>query len=145
MLFMHLQGLISALPLQFSHLAHARDRRHDHTIPGVRLPVGPLEDVCDKGKLWDPMLSRYDYTYDGASKAFSPVGGAYPVAYLKFGGRWGDQRYPNSDPRQRTILGINLTAKYGGGPTGPEDKELNRPNVCLSAVGRCTIRKSIRP
>lgn len=105
-------------------------RTHDHTIPGLNLPVGPVEDHCDKGALWDPTLSAYVYSYNANANTFTAYDGVSPTNWLSFTGKWGDQQYPDSDVRQKKILGISATAKYVSGPTGPLDKQLNRQNVC---------------
>ena len=56
----------------------------------------------------------------------------------------GDQQYPKSDPRQREIFGISETAKYTSGPTGPEDKQLSRIEVCPVASGYvCDVRTNL--
>ena len=113
------------------YTTHELDRTHDHTIPGLNLPFGLLlEDHCDQGILWDPTLSAYTYAYDAAANTFTPYDSSIPTNWLYFTGAWGDEQYPTSDPRQREILGISLTAKYQSGPTGPIDKQLNRTNVC---------------
>jgi hypothetical protein len=54
-----------------SHANYATPGTHDHTIPDLNLPVGPIEDFADKGPIWDPTLSAYYYTYDAASQTFS--------------------------------------------------------------------------
>ncbi|MCJ1407428.1 hypothetical protein MMC19_001499 [Ptychographa xylographoides] len=114
-----------------SHANYAIAGTHDHTIPGLNLPFGLLlEDHCDQGILWDPTLSAYTYAYDAAANTFTPYDSSIPTNWLYFTGAWGDEQYPTSDPRQREILGISLTAKYQSGPTGPIDKQLNRTNVC---------------
>jgi hypothetical protein len=50
------------------------------------------------------------------------------VGFLLFAGRWGDEEYPEDDPRQKGkgLLGFK---KYVGGPTGPADKQLGRKEV----------------
>ena len=128
-----------------SHANYATTGKHDHTIPGVSLPQqGFLTDTTDKGTLWDPLLGALFYSYDGNSKAFTAYDGSTPTNYLKFNGKWGDQRYPNSDPRQKTIFGIAATAKFVDGPTGPEDKQLVRSKVCPDKDGFvCVVRPSI--
>ncbi|KAL9100285.1 MAG: hypothetical protein Q9163_004317 [Psora crenata] len=108
-----------------THAIYATTGTHDHTIPGLNLPKGFLEDECDQGTLWDPILSAYFYSYSAGTKVFTAYGGSYPVPWLKFVGRWGDEEYPDSDPRQRKVLGIDATALFVGGPTGPQGKQLN--------------------
>lgn len=127
-----------------SHAIYATTGRHDHTIPNFNLPIGPLLDYCDRGILWDPLPSSYRYVYDAGR--FRPADGAvHPTAYLRFNGRWGDQQYPDSDPRQRKVLGIGLTAKFGRGPTGPRNKQLDRRNICPDNVSPCWVRPFLTP
>ncbi|KAI4181088.1 MAG: hypothetical protein L6R41_006826 [Letrouitia leprolyta] len=113
-----------------SHASYATTGTHDHTIPGFNLPAGPVEDHCDQGTLWDPVASAYFYSYDAASSTFKAYDGTSPTDWLQYVGRWGDQQYPDSDKRQKKILKIAATAKYVSGPTGPNDKSLNRVDVC---------------
>lgn len=66
-----------------------------------------------------------------------------PLAIMNFRGRWGDQRYPDDDPRQEKFFGFH---KYGGGPTGPWDKQLNRRNMCpRGGVAPCIVRDRLGP
>ncbi|KAI9819243.1 MAG: hypothetical protein M1827_007399 [Pycnora praestabilis] len=125
-----------------SHANYGTTGTHDHTIPDFNLPVGFAEDHCDQGKLWDPTLSAYSYSYDAPSKVFTPYDPSYPVAWLNFIGQWGDQQYPSSDARQKEFFGAY---KYTGGPTGPEDKQLNRTNVCPDNGDACIIRSILGP
>ncbi|KAL8667187.1 MAG: hypothetical protein Q9202_000759 [Teloschistes flavicans] len=121
-------------------------RTHDHTIPGVNLPGGPIEDHCDQGILWDPVANAYFYSYDAPSNSFKAYDGTSPTNWLQYVGEWGDQQYPDSDPRQKKVFGIAATAKYTGGPTGPEDKSLNRPDVCPPRDNTaCFISPVLRP
>lgn len=128
-----------------SHANYTTPGSRSHSIPHLNLPFGLILDHCDRGRLWDPILSAYMYSYNPSDKTFTPAPGYNPVGFLKFRGRWGDQRYPNSDRRQRRILGISATAKYGDGPTGPEDKQLNRTNVCPDNGQACIIRPVVGP
>ena len=128
-----------------SHANYAITGKHDHTIPNLNLPNGLLDDYTDQGKLWDPTLSAYSYSYDVTTNTYTPYDPSYPVNWLHFVGEWGDQQYPTSDPRQKEILGIALTAKYVGGPTGPEDKQLNRTQVCPSNGDACIVSPVLRP
>ncbi|MCJ1376081.1 hypothetical protein MMC20_007319 [Loxospora ochrophaea] len=128
-----------------THANYAINGTHDHTIPNVNLPDGPLEDFTSQGKLWDPTLSAYSYSYDVNSNTYTPYDSSYPVNWLSFTGEWGDEQYPLSDPRQKEILGISATAKYTGGPTGPEDKQLNRTEVCPNDGFACIVSPVLRP
>lgn len=122
------------------------NRTHDHTIPGLNLPVGPLEDKCDKGTLWDPTLSAYTYSYDAGANTYTAYDGTSPTNWLSFIGKWGDQEYPDSDPRQKKILGIEVSAKFVSGPTGPQDKALNRSDVCPPNKDiKCFVSPILRP
>ncbi|KAI4104591.1 MAG: hypothetical protein L6R37_003195 [Teloschistes peruensis] len=128
-----------------SHANYAIKGTHDHTIPNVNLPgKGILTDYTDQGTLWDPLLSTYFHQYDASSKTFTPYDPSYPTAWLNYIGKWGDEEYPDSDPRQHKIFGIDATARFAGGPTGPEDKQLNRTDVCPVAKGYvCDVRTEI--
>ncbi|MCJ1274458.1 hypothetical protein MMC21_002254 [Puttea exsequens] len=126
-------------PLTFSgngsHANYAINGTHDHTIPNLNLPgTGFLTDYTDEGTLWDPLLSAYFYTYDANDNAYTAADASYPTAWLLFTGEWGDQQYPTSDSRQHEVIpGISATARYTGGPTGPEDKQLNRTQTQYAA------------
>jgi len=122
-------------------------RTHDHTIPNLNLPVGFLEDQCDQGTLWDPTLSAYYYQYDASTQQFTAYDSSYPTAWLSYNGRWGDQEYPKSDPRQHFILpGVDVTAKFASGPNGPKFKQLDRKNVCSDYNSEpCIIRQILGP
>ncbi|KAL8714163.1 MAG: hypothetical protein Q9220_001892 [cf. Caloplaca sp. 1 TL-2023] len=129
-----------------THANYATTGTHDHTIPGVNLPSGPLEDHCDQGALWDPVANAYFYSVDAASNTFKAYDGVSPTNWLQYLGKWGDQQYPDSDPRQKKVFGISATAKYTSGPTGPQDKSLNRPDVCLPKANTpCFISPVLRP
>ncbi len=124
-----------------SHANYAITGTHDHTIPGINLPAGPLEDTCNQGTLWDPLLSAYFYSYDASSNNFGAYDPSYPVGWLSFVGKWGDEQYPDSDPRQHKILGINAAAEFTSGPTGPDDKQLNRTDICpTSRDALCVVQ-----
>ncbi|KAI9877838.1 MAG: hypothetical protein M1830_002674 [Pleopsidium flavum] len=122
--------------------AHISSSAHDHTIPNLNLPVGFLEDHCDQGKLWDPTLSAYSYKYDATSKTYAPYDSSYPTHWLYYVGQWGDQQLPDSNPNQRDFFGER---KYTSGPTGPEDKQLIRTNVCPDNGNPCIVRPFLGP
>lgn len=111
-----------------THANYGTSGAHDHTIPGLNLPVGPLEDHCDQGTLWDPTLAAYAYSYDNATNVFTPYAGSVSPNWLYFLGQWGDEQLPANTPGQIEIFG---EAKYSSGPTGPIDKNLGRTTVCL--------------
>lgn len=123
-----------------THAVYATSGPHDHTIPNIDLPIGPLLDETDQGALWDPTLSAYFYSYDAESNTFDGYDTSLPVNWLYFTGHWGDEQYPESDPRQELVFGSEGLAKYGDGPTGPIDKQLNRTDVCPDNGHLCIIR-----
>lgn len=76
--------------------------------------------------MWDPVLTAYSYSYDRTSKKFTPYDEKFPVNWLYFLGRWGDDAPPDDSPGQFEIFGQR---RYVGGPTGPIDKRLDRENM----------------
>lgn len=127
-------------PISFSgngsHANYAEPGIHDHTIPSDHHSIkGLLNDYTDHGPLYDPLHSSYWYKWTppvpgvaassvaalGTFKAYDP---ATPTAWLYFQGQWGDQRYPNTDPRQKNFL--DLYFKYESGPNGPAFKDIGR-------------------
>ncbi|KAF2839055.1 hypothetical protein M501DRAFT_1003604 [Patellaria atrata CBS 101060] len=134
-------------PLAFSangsHAHYALPGPHDHTIPNLNLPLpnGVLVDHTDAGPLYDPIPSSYYYTYNPASDSFTGFDGA-PTAFLEFVGKWGDKEYPKTDKRQKDFFGFK---KYGGGPTGPRDKQLNRKDCCPDNGNLCIQRRILVP
>ncbi|EME38920.1 hypothetical protein DOTSEDRAFT_75581 [Dothistroma septosporum NZE10] len=122
-----------------THANYATTGNHDHTIPGVNVPAGPVEDHTDSGALWDPIANAYFYSYDMTSKNFSAYGDA-PVNWLYFLGQYGDDMIPKADKRQECLFGIDALCKYVAGPTGPIDKGLDRKDVCPDGVeGGCHV------
>ncbi|OQN96585.1 hypothetical protein B0A48_17015 [Cryoendolithus antarcticus] len=128
-----------------THANYAIQGTHDHTIPNVNLPFGPLEDHTDAGALWDPSLAAYYYSFDVGSQTFTPYDSTTPTNYLYFNGHWGDAQYPTNDKRQHCVLGISQLCKYTGGPTGPLDKQLNRTAVCPDNGNECIVRPILTP
>lgn len=104
-----------------------------------------MEDFTDQGTLWDPILDAYFYMYDASTKGFSAYDSSYPTSWLSYAGHWGDEQYPDSDPRQHKIFGINAAAEFASGPTGPEDKQLNRTDVCPTASEPCIVQTKLGP
>ncbi|RDW77665.1 hypothetical protein BP6252_05718 [Coleophoma cylindrospora] len=122
-----------------SHANYAIAGSHDHSIPDANLPFGFLIDHTSQGILWDPTLNAYLYVYNGTDRSFSAGGnGTSPVGAMNFKGQWGDQQYPESDPKQgKPFFGFY---KYVGGPTGPWNKGLNRNLTCPDNGIPCIIR-----
>jgi hypothetical protein len=131
-----------------SHANYATSGEHDHTIPGLDLPLGIfLVDYTDQGYLWDPTLSAY-YASVSFPSSSTPVFAAYdsttPVNWLSYVGQWGDEQYPTSYPGQYDIFG---EYRYTSGPTGPEDKDLNRGDgTCPSGLENpCVVLSVVLP
>ncbi|OCK80769.1 hypothetical protein K432DRAFT_296964 [Lepidopterella palustris CBS 459.81] len=130
-----------------SHANYATTGDHDHTIPNFNLPAGLVEDHTDAGTLWDPMLSAYYYSYTPISSSagtFAAYDTSTPVNWLYYTGKWGDEQYPDSDKRQKNFLRLGFY-KYVSGPTGPEDKQLNRTKVCPDNGVNCILRVVLGP
>lgn len=103
-----------------------------------------MQDYCDQGKLWDPTLSAYTVEYDAKTQVFTPYTAGTPTNWLYFVGLWGDQQYPSSDPRQKEVFGLSLTAQYTDGPSGPIDKFLDRADVCPPRGNRkCVVHSAL--
>lgn len=103
-----------------------------YATPGVHeyiLPWGLLQDITDRGPLWDPLLNSYAYTYDVGTETlrastFTPNA---PIEWFHFRGHWGDKFYPLGDERQFRFAG---QYRYVNGPLGPKFKHLDRKTVC---------------
>lgn len=117
----------------------ARGSHANFAYPGERVHNYVLIDYCDAGKRWDPILSAYFYHYSPSTRHFttlsSPLDPSYPsppaynyTSWLYFSGRWGDTRYPNSDPRQETIPNFRIS-RFVTGPSGPKYKQLVRKGL----------------
>lgn len=107
-----------------------------------------VNDTTSAGPIWDPTLSAYYYSFTPLSATygiFVPPDSSTPTSWLYFLGQWGDEQYPNSDPRQVDFLNLNLTWKYESGPTGPLDKGLNRTDTCPDVVGTNCTTLSVLP
>ncbi|KAG8624755.1 hypothetical protein KVT40_007822 [Elsinoe batatas] len=124
-----------------SHANYATTGTQDRVLPDLDLPGLILNDYADEGPRWDPVLNSYFFKYDIASGSFSSHDGTTPTAWLIFVGKWGDQQYPDSDPKQKNLLG--LARKFTGGPTGPKDKGLNRKNICPDSDDFCFVRSRL--
>ncbi|KAH3676405.1 hypothetical protein WICMUC_002036 [Wickerhamomyces mucosus] len=125
----------NARPLIFSsrgtHANYAQIGRHSHD-----LPWGILSDFTDKGSLWDPAENYFGYTWDGKNITIIDSKSKNKVDYrelkinkdwLLFKGKWGDDKLPDWDPRQKWSI---FEWKYIEGPTGPLTKNLQRLKLC---------------
>lgn len=102
------------------------------------MSIVTVDDFTSPGPVWDPTLSAYFYAYTPSSATngtFVPSDASSPTGWLYFEGRWGDEQYLDSDPRQVNFLNASVAWKYETGPTGPLDKNLNRTDVCPNVVG----------
>ncbi|EPQ65382.1 BgtASP-20287 [Blumeria graminis f. sp. tritici] len=122
-----------------SHANYAIDGNHDHSIPNINLPAGPVTDRTSQGTLWDPVKSSFFYTYDGATNSIAPLNNS-PLGFMKYNGLWGNTDMPKDDPAQESLFGF---PKFVGGPSGPMDKRLNRINVCLNDDKSCKVRDKL--
>jgi hypothetical protein len=124
-----------------SHANYAIVGTHGHAIPNLNLPFGVVEDYTSKGLLWDPTLSSYMYGFNDTTSHFSSIGlRQSPLGIMHYKGKWGDQQYRNRDPRQKRFFGFH---KYTSGPTGPQDKQLNRKKVCPDNGILCVLRTKL--
>ena len=87
-----------------THANYAIAGTHDHTVPDVNLPIGPLDDYTSQGTLWDPTLNSYRYMYEVASDTFNSPNNE-PTSWLYFTGQWGDDALPDSTPGQVDVFG----------------------------------------
>ena len=76
--------------------------------------------------MWDPALGAYAYAYVPATQTFEPYDSSFPVNWLDFNGRWGDDALQGGPE----LFG---QAKYVGGPNGPKFKNIQREKVCPSS------------
>lgn len=126
-----------------SHAIYPKEGAIDHTFPNANSEIPfLLVDYCNKGPRYDPLHSSYMYMYSppespspktvqgaevpGSLQPLAPT--TLPPGWLYFTGHWGDQTYPDDDPRQKNkdFLGFR---RYGDGPTGPAFKGLEREEV----------------
>ncbi|KAH6688823.1 hypothetical protein BKA61DRAFT_304670 [Leptodontidium sp. MPI-SDFR-AT-0119] len=106
-----------------------------HNTNGI-IPAHIVYDRTQQGKLWDPTLSAYYYTYSTEKKEFTPAIKDTPVNYLYFEGKWGDDQFPMDKKGQEEFYGY---VKWIGGPQGPWFKHLDRPDVCLP-TRECVVK-----
>ncbi|RKF55861.1 putative vacuolar protein sorting-associated protein TDA6 [Golovinomyces cichoracearum] len=130
-----------------SHSNWPEAMAHDfHTI-NSRIPSHLAYDYTSLGRLWDPTLSAYFYTYNGTNTTsktspptplktplqqigvFSPALSSYPTGFLYFNGQWGNQQLPADSEGQEEFHGF---FKWSSGPKGVGwgDKVMIRDTVC---------------
>ena len=126
-----------------SHANYAVAGTHSRNVSIIT-----INDFTSSGPVWDPTLSAYFYTYTPSSATngtFVPSDASTSTGWLYFEGRWGDEQYPDNDPRQVNFLNASISWKYESGPTGPLDKGLNRTDVCPNVVGTPCTTLSVLP
>lgn len=107
--------------------------------PDGLIPAHIVYDRTQQGKLWDPTLSAYYYTYEPEMKKFEPAVEGTPTSYLYFEGKWGDDQFPMGRKGQEEFYGY---VKWIGGPQGPWFKHLDRPDVCLPTRD-CVVKDAL--
>ncbi|KAF5384561.1 hypothetical protein D9757_006429 [Collybiopsis confluens] len=117
-------------PIVYSALgSHA-----NYASPGNHVHDAALVDYCDAGSRWDPMLSAYFYSLEPINFTLTPLSNPestridQPTSFFYYTGKWGDERYPDDDPRQRTVPYFHLR-QFESGPTGPRSKQLVRKGL----------------
>ncbi|KAL5115432.1 Vacuolar protein sorting-associated protein 62 [Pleosporales sp. CAS-2024a] len=131
---------IGKRPVGFSatgtHAMYATAGVHPYVLPG-----GILQDVTDRGPLWDPVQNMYSFTYDYRKDKLvsSNLTPDAPTSWFYFVGHWGDKFYPLSDARQYRFLG---QYHYVNGPLGPRFKNLGRQEIC-QGNDECVLKKWI--
>lgn len=126
---------IGKRPVSFS----AKGSHANYAVADGLIPAHIVYDRTQQGKLWDPTLSAYYYTYETEKKEFTPAVEGTPVNYLYFEGKWGDDQFPQSKKGQEEFYGY---VKWIPGPQGPWFKHLDRPEVCLP--GReCIVKDTL--
>ncbi|KIX03859.1 uncharacterized protein Z518_07412 [Rhinocladiella mackenziei CBS 650.93] len=112
-------------PVVFS----ARGSHANYRQEGSHIHDEALIDVADKGRRWDPIKPAYFYKYDPATDVLIPGHPeTHSTDWFHFKGGWGDKKYHDSDPRQKTVRYFGLK-KYQDGPTGPKFKHLVRKGL----------------
>lgn len=94
-----------------------------------------LFDYCDKGMLWNPVLSAYFFHLDPnslrltrLSPSESDVVTSKFTSFFYFDGIWGDNEYAEDDPRQHKVPWVGLK-RFIAGPQGPAYKGLVRKGL----------------
>lgn len=123
-----------------THANYATAGTQEYTFAGSL-----ITDDTDEGPFWDVALNYRGYWFDNSTTTFSSAGGAGPggaaqnaegADWLLWTGAWGDEEYPDDDPRQYCVF--DISCHYVSGPTGPVQKNLGRNEVC-QAEDDCEI------
>ncbi|PBP16503.1 vacuolar protein sorting-associated protein 62 [Diplocarpon rosae] len=123
---------IGKRPVSFS----ARGSHANYPVADGLIPAHIIHDRTQQGKLWDPTLAAYYYTFEPQEKLFAPAVKETPVNWLYFEGRWGDDQFPRGREGQEEFHGY---VKWLPGPKGPLDKHLDRVDVC-PPKRECVVR-----
>lgn len=105
-----------------SHANYATVGQHNHSAN-----FGNLTDHADAGPPWDVTLNYVAYWYSTNSGFVGATGNNVSGSWLDFVGHWGDEQYPDSDPRQSSLQG---QYRYTSGPPGPVGHNLLRTTLC---------------
>ncbi|KAG8739751.1 hypothetical protein FRC12_016215, partial [Ceratobasidium sp. 428] len=94
----------SLRPIAFSavgsHANYATVGAHNHSAN-----FGYLTDHADAGPIWDVTSSYLAYWYSPGAGFVGATGNNVSGSWLDFVGHWGDEQYPDSDPRQASLEG----------------------------------------
>ncbi|KAM0665132.1 hypothetical protein ACQRIU_005393 [Beauveria bassiana] len=78
-----------------------------------------LFDYCDRGMLWDPVLSAYLFHLDPdsfrltrLSPSKSNLATSNLTSFFYFDGIWGDHEYAQDDPRQHKVPWVGLKRSF---------------------------------
>ncbi|CCF59409.1 hypothetical protein KAFR_0G03760 [Kazachstania africana CBS 2517] len=120
-------------PLVFSakgtHGNYASPGRFSHDIPYIAFK--PLNDVTDRGPLWDPTSKVYSYKFnpykDNEVIPINADAKKIGRSWLYYQGHWGNRQLDKKDSRQKTSI---FESKYVTGPRGPLYKNLDRVSIC---------------
>ncbi|EHY56138.1 Vacuolar protein sorting-associated protein 62 [Exophiala dermatitidis] len=131
----------------------ARGSHANYPSEGSHVHDEALVDIADKGRLWDPVKPAWFYKYDPDTDTFVSAdmgtdsgsgdggdGATYPTDWFYFQGAWGDKKYNDSDPRQKTVPYFGLK-KYEDGPTGPKFKHLVRKGLMPDEKPKTNLMK----
>jgi Vacuolar protein sorting-associated protein 62 len=126
-------------PVVFS----ARGSHANYPSEGHHIHDEALIDLADKGRIWDPIKPAYFYKYDPTTDILTAAEpGTDPTDWFHFNGAWGDKKYADTDPRQKTVPYFGLK-KYENGPTGPKFKHLVRKGLFPDEPEKPNLMKTL--